>query len=167
MFQFLPFQEKHLTLFRRWLATAHVKPFWQEPESDQELKEKFLVALPKRSVMAFIIEKANRPIGFIQYYDATKVGGGWWENEKPGTFGVDVMIGEEGEIGKGQGQKVLEDFISFLQAKEPTATSVIIDPDPKNRRAVRAFEKAGFKKESEIETPNGAALLMRFELKTN
>ena len=37
---------------------------------------------------------------------------------------------------------------------------MITDPDPGNARAIRAYEKAGFRKERLVDTPNGPALLM-------
>jgi aminoglycoside 6'-N-acetyltransferase len=37
---------------------------------------------------------------------------------------------------------------------------VITDPNPVNARAVRAYEKAGFRRDREVDTPDGRALLM-------
>jgi aminoglycoside 6'-N-acetyltransferase len=37
---------------------------------------------------------------------------------------------------------------------------VLTDPSPDNKRAIKAYEKAGFCKERPVDTPNGAALLM-------
>jgi len=37
---------------------------------------------------------------------------------------------------------------------------MITDPDPANTRAVRAYEKAGFHRDREVDTPDGRALLM-------
>jgi len=37
---------------------------------------------------------------------------------------------------------------------------MITDPDPANARAVRAYEKAGFHRDREVDTPDGRALLM-------
>ena len=106
------------------------------------------------------------PVGFIQYYNAYQIGDGWWENEPIGTFGVDLMIGTLEHMGKGLGPKILEQFIELLQSREPTAKTIIIDPNPDNHRAIRSFEKAGFKPEGEISTPGGRALLMRRTLRT-
>ena len=37
---------------------------------------------------------------------------------------------------------------------------VLTDPDPTNIRAIRAYEKAGFRKDRVVDTPDGLALLM-------
>lgn len=161
MFKFIPFEEKYLPLFQKWLMQEHVKPFWQESESTDELKKKFFEKLPQRGVHSFIVQTEAQPIGYIQYYDASKVGGGWWVDEPVGTYGIDIMIGESEHIGKGKGSKIISEFISFLKSKEPNMTSIIIDPAPDNLRAIHVFEKAGFKTEGLIKTPDGQAVLMR------
>ena len=161
MIKFTIFQEKHVPLFRFWLHQDHVKRFWQESENEAELKEKMLVRLAERSVQSFIITKDSVEIGYIQYYDAKKVGERWWPNEQPGTFGIDVVIGSFSHVGLGLGPAVIKEFITFLKEKEPGITSIIIDPSPDNDRAIKAFAKAGFQPEGPIKTPGGDALLMR------
>jgi RimJ/RimL family protein N-acetyltransferase len=165
MIEFFEFEERHLVRFREWLNQEHIKPVWQETDDDSELKEKFLNQLPARGVYPYVFTLDRIPIGYIQYYEAKKVGGGWWENEKPGTFGVDLLIGDEKDVGKGLGPNVIRQFIELMKTRESKMTSVIIDPDPKNKSAIRAFEKAGFRIENEIATPGGAALLMRLTFK--
>jgi aminoglycoside 6'-N-acetyltransferase len=160
-YKFIPLEKSHLPLMRSWLTKDHVKPYWQEPEDPHKFEEKFLSALPQRGVHAFVIEAGADVIGYIQYYHAPDVGGGWWQNESQRTFGIDVMIGEERFAGKGLGSTLIKEFILFLCVREKNVESIIIDPDPSNKKAIRAFEKAGFQIEREIETPNGKAILMR------
>lgn len=155
----------HIALLISWLQRPHITPFWQETNNLAELEEKFLIKLPHQSVYAFIIEHNNKPIGYIQYYEATKVGEGWWPDEKPNNYGIDLMIGEEKYLNKGLGPQIIKEFIEFLKSRHTNVDSIIIDPEPTNTRAIRAFEKAGFQKEKLMQTPNGEALLMRMNLK--
>ncbi len=164
MIKFKAFQERHVPLFRFWLHQDHVKKFWQESENEAELKEKMMVRLSQMSVQSFIIDKDSVEIGYIQYYEAQKIGGKWWPDEKPGTFGIDIVIGSHSHVGLGLGPTVLKEFITFSKEKEPHANALIIDPSPDNERAIKAFEKAGFQKENHISTPGGPAVLMRMKI---
>ncbi|MES2963357.1 MAG: GNAT family N-acetyltransferase [Bdellovibrionota bacterium] len=157
--RFVLFNENHMDLLLAWLAKPHVRNNWQEEGDRARIWEKYRT-LPDRGVHPFVIEDPE-PIGYIQYYEASKVGGGWWPDEKPGAFGIDLLIGDESKTGQGLGPEIIEKFLEFVCEREKNVTSFIIDPDPKNERAVKAFEKAGFVREAEITTPGGAALLMR------
>jgi RimJ/RimL family protein N-acetyltransferase len=50
-------------------------------------------------------------------------------------------------------------FVAELFA-DPRVTRVQADPSPANGRAIRCYEKSGFRRVREIATPDGPALLM-------
>ena len=158
---FKPFQEEDILLLQKWLQEPHVKEFWQEPENEQELREKYVNKLKNRGVASFIIELDQEPIGYIQYYEACRIGGGWWPEAQPGTFGIDQFIGVPKKVGKGLGPKIIFTFIDMVCKKE-VVREIIADPDSKNIRAIKAYLKIGFTNEGLISTPNGDACLMRF-----
>jgi aminoglycoside 6'-N-acetyltransferase len=93
----------------------------------------------------FVIEHDGRPIGWIQWYR-------WSDypehsaqlNAEPNTAGIDLSIGEVSLIGIGLGSKAIREFILTLICAEPGLTAVVTDPEERNRRSCRAFEKAGF-----------------------
>ena len=47
-----------------------------------------------------------------------------------------------------------------LVFQDPKVTKVQADPDPRNARAIRCYEKAGFRAVGKVRTPDGFALLM-------
>lgn len=158
-FAFKPFQAQHILLLQNWLKQPHVAEFWQETDNEEELKQKFLHKLHERDVRPYIVELNGRPIGYIQDYEACKVGGGWWPDVEAGVFGIDQFIGEPELVNRGIGTAMIREFVVGLFTNK-AVRQIIIDPDPKNQRAIRAYEKVGFKKEKIIKTPGGAALLM-------
>jgi RimJ/RimL family protein N-acetyltransferase len=159
-FQFRPLNEDHIPMLRKWLKEPHVAEFWQEPEDETEFKQKYLGKLQERNVRPYIFYFQGKPIGYIQDYEAALVGGGWWPQAKPGTFGVDQFIGEPNFVNKGLGTKIIHQFVAKL-FESPNVIEIITDPDPKNGRAIRAYEKVGFKKVGPIVTPGGDAILMK------
>ena len=44
--------------------------------------------------------------------------------------------------------------------EDPAVTKIQIDPDPENARAIRCYEKVGFRRVGVVDTPDGPALLM-------
>jgi RimJ/RimL family protein N-acetyltransferase len=157
---FIPFSAEHMDLFLGWLKQPHVKEFWTESENELEVREKFLGKLRSRGVESFIIQIDDQCIGYIQAYEADKIGGGWWPNASAGTYGIDQFIGNPALIGKGIGIQVVRSFVQRLIA-DKGAKTIIADPDPKNARAIRLYQKLGFISKGIIDTPNGKAELMQ------
>jgi len=160
---FIPFEESHLPLLINWLKQEHVKKYWKESENEDEVRDKYLRKLRKRYINPQVILFEHRAIGYIQSYEACKIGGGWWKKIGPDVFGIDQLIGDPELIGKGIGPKVIAKFIDKLKSQE-SVKEFIVDPDPLNKRAIRSFEKVGFVKSEVIVTPSGKALLMRLTL---
>lgn len=160
--EFLPIQERHIPLMLQWMRQPHIAEFWQETEHEEQFRQKYLIELPKRGVSPFIIAINSIPIGYIQSYQANKVGGGWWPDAKEGTFGIDQFIGDPDWVGKGFGTKAINHFVQdiFMQSK---VSEIITDPEPKNKKAIHVYEKVGFKAVGEINTPGGKALLMKLK----
>ena len=86
--EFQPLHGEHLPLLIRWLKEPYVAEFWQETENEEEFRQKFLGKLPERGVSPFVIVLDGQAIGYIQSYDAQKVGCGWWPDAQAGTFGI-------------------------------------------------------------------------------
>ena len=75
-----------------------------------------------------------------------------------GTRGIDQFIGEPEMIDRGHGSALIRAFVDdLLQSGTPR---VLTDPSPGNTRAVKAYEKAGFRRDRRVSTPDGSALLM-------
>lgn len=158
--KFVAVEEEHISVLRKWLKEPHVAEFWQETDDEEKFREKFLNKLQDRGVSPFIIYIGRKPVGYIQSYEAKKVGGGWWPNAEPGTFGIDQFIGEPDFINRSWGTKIINQFVEDLFQSE-SVKEIITDPEPKNTRAIRCYEKVGFVRVGEIETPSGEATLMR------
>ena len=63
-----------------------------------------------------------------------------------------------GLVGAGHGSAIVRQFVE--QLFEEGAPRVIIDPDPANGRAIRAYEKAGFRAIDRRHSRYGDVVLM-------
>src|SRR5580704_16331366 len=151
---FRPMTVTDLPTIRRWLETPHVAQWWHGPS------EQFALVsgdLDHPDMAQFIVTADAREFAYLQCYDisAWDVGFG---PQPDGTRGLDQFIGEADMIGLGHGSAFVRVFANrMLTSGTPR---VVTDPDPVNARAVRAYEKAGFRRDRLVETPDGAALLM-------
>ena len=116
----------------------------------------------------FIFSVDGEPTGYIQYWfighhqNETWIRDHPWLAELPSdAIGVDLSIGEPDMLSLGIGSTVLRAFTERL-ASEGHHT-IIIDPDPANARAVRAYEKAGFRAVERLLGRTSDVLIMQYE----
>jgi len=158
---FKPLQKSHFPLLLHWLETSHVKAWWDQDVkwTPELIKERFgsyvhgfkRLKLKDRVIEkpmhAFIVCLDNKEIGYIQYYNAYDFPpeeGYEMENLPINLAAVDVFIGDPGSISRGIGPLLLDTFLKEHVFNEFDA--VFVDPDTVNTQAIRAYEKAGFKK---------------------
>ena len=92
----------------------------------------------------YIVEVDNKSIGFCQYFDCSKAPKGFeWDDEPPGTFAIDYLIGEENFLGKGFGTVIIQELIELiLEIEDPI--QIIADPVKENVKSIKLLEKNGF-----------------------
>lgn len=156
---FEPLKETHFSLLYRWLNVSHVKEYWDRCSSLQEVQGKFLDKIACDWQQAFIVSCMGTSFGYVQSYQAVKAGNGWWSDELDSTVGIDQFIGEAAWLGKGLGAAMGTAFSNWLLAQTNTE-KVITDPSPHNMRAIRCYQKAGFRQRGIVTTPDGPAFLM-------
>ena len=103
------------------------------------------------------LDPEGRSFAYLQCYRLTDWNIGFGE-QPDGTRGIDQFIGEPQMINCGHGSALTRNFAGGLLTSG--TPRVVTDPDPKNLRAVRAHEKAGFRKGRMVDTPDGRSLLM-------
>jgi aminoglycoside 6'-N-acetyltransferase len=153
-YEFAPMTTADLPLIRRRLETPHVAEWWHDPAEQFELVSG---DLGHPDMAQFIVATGAQPFAYLQCYNI----GAWHTGFGPqpkGTRGLDQFIGEADMLDCGHGSAFIRAFAEQLLANG--TPRVVIDPDPDNARAIRAYEKAGFSKDRLVDTPDGVALLM-------
>ncbi|MHB0886637.1 MAG: GNAT family N-acetyltransferase [Bacillota bacterium] len=140
-----------VTLMSGWLTDPRVLEFYEgrdRPFDERLVREKYAPRTEGGPVVPCIIEEATAgsPIGYIQFYpvgpaEAPEYGLG----EAAGVYGLDLFLGWPEEWGKGLGARTLRLMLAYLfQTRE--ARRVVVDPHVGNPRAIRAYEKVGFRR---------------------
>jgi aminoglycoside 6'-N-acetyltransferase len=154
-FTFRAVTRKDAALLKRWISSPHWQAWWGEPDSD--LAE-IMDNLDSDSFEPMIVELDDRPIAYVQTYDPHMEDNHPYQDQPFGTLGIDISIGEAGDLNKGHGSAILLALAEILF--EEGVPRLIIDPDPNNKAAVRCYEKAGFAAFDTRTSHYGPALMM-------
>jgi RimJ/RimL family protein N-acetyltransferase len=147
--EFKPFQYEHLPLWEKWVHLPHVKKVWfiEGYETIDYIHQKIK---GNGYDYPFVIFIDHCPIGYIvccdlyAYCTLCPNPKGIFTKEEPGTFCMDLFIAEVDYLNKGYGTQVVTAFIKYIFDHFP-AQMILIDPAVTNKRAIRCYEKAGFK----------------------
>ncbi len=153
-YAFRPMSADDLPVIRRWLETPHVSEWWNDPSEQFELVSGDLT---HPDMAQFIVAADGREFAYLQCYNLSAWNCGFG-SQPDGTRGLDQFIGEADMVGRGHGSAFVRAFADRLLAAG--TPRIVTDPDPANARAILAYEKAGFRRDRLVETPDGTALLM-------
>lgn len=147
-----------LPLLAAWLDQPHWREWWGDKAGAlAEIRE----AMDSVETEPLIVELNGRPIAYLQSYDPHLEDDHPYSDQPFGTLGVDISIGPADLLGLGHGPAVLAQFVESLFSEG--APRVVIDPDPANTRAIRAYEKAGFRPLGLRVSIYGPAILMAMD----
>ncbi|MEW9835374.1 GNAT family N-acetyltransferase [Mesorhizobium marinum] len=157
-YDFRAVTEDDLPLLAAWLAEPHLAEWWDDPETEiAAIRE----AMDSIETEPLIVELDGRPIAYLQSYDPHLEDDHPYQDQPFGTLGIDISIGPPDLVGKGHGSAIVRQYAELLL--EEGAPRVIIDPHPENLRAIRAYEKAGFRAFERRDTIYGPALMMALD----
>jgi ribosomal protein S18 acetylase RimI-like enzyme len=151
---FIPLTESHFPLLLEWLETPHVKSWWDQDvrwtlASIQEKYSDYVKGYKRdngisKPIEAYIICTEDKPIGYVQIYNAYD-----FPRSKP-LFGLpknlgafDIFIGNEKYLGQNIGSKAIKKFFSLYGHQY---AHIFVDPDSDNLAAIKCYEKAGFRR---------------------
>jgi aminoglycoside 6'-N-acetyltransferase len=167
---FLPVRPEHYPLLHTWLAQPHMQEWWGDP--DQELGYIRDMVEGRDTTRPFLIVLADKPVGYIQYWFIGHHQNEQWIKDHPwlmelpsDAIGVDLSLGSENALSQGIGSAALASFVAML--RDEGHNTIIIDPDPGNTRAVRAYTKAGFRPVPHLQGRTGDVLIMQHDPHAN
>lgn len=153
--KFRPLTSDDFPLLLAWLSREHVRQWWDDGE-DTIGKVARNYGEAEEGLERFILveegESGEKPLGYFQHY-----------RTPDGSVGIDQFIGEEDYLNRGVGTEAIRIFVEMIM-REHAPSSIILDPSPGNKRAIRCYEKVGFRHyETKEGVEGGLAYMMRLE----
>lgn len=137
-------RDDHLLV--KWLSDPTLLEFYEGRDNTFNLDKvnKTFYASEDDKVRC-MVEFENEQIGYIQFYqldDETKTEYGYLDEN---IYGTDQFIGEIKYWNKGIGTLLVTSMVQYLVGNKK-ASRVVMDPQTRNVRAIKCYEKCGFKK---------------------
>ncbi len=154
-FHFRPLTPADYPLLLEWLQRLHVKEWWDD--GDDTLDKVAAHYGDEDDTARFLLLETDatgavQPLGYFQYY-----------LEPEDTVGIDQFLADAGRLGQGLGTQAVQQFCALVIAQR-NPRRLILDPDPANGRAIRCYEKAGFRHYATVRTDEGEwAYMMQIE----
>ena len=155
--KFRKLQMEDLPLMHKWLNEPHVHEWYDKDKQNtsEEITNRYAPKIrEEKPTDCYIVLYENNPIAYIQTYKVND----WPEfgdyvGVDDNTASVDLFIGDSSYMGKGFGSLMLKKFLSEIIFANEKITTCIIGPEPKNTRAIKAYEKVGFKYVKIVQIP--------------
>ncbi|MGV3503233.1 MAG: GNAT family N-acetyltransferase [Adhaeribacter sp.] len=129
-----------LALLRHWDQQEHI--INSDPNDDWNWEEELGQNPGWRQQCIALLE--GRPIGFIQIMDPFEDPTHYWGPVPRNLRAIDIWIGEKQDLGKGYGTVMMNLALQRCFA-DPQVQAVLIDPLESNHKALRFYEKIGFR----------------------
>lgn len=138
-YSFPPLTRSDYARMRGWLDQPHVRAWWGDPDTEIALID---AEIDGDTADLRLVAYQGRPFAYVQDYPAHHDPMPQYAEFPPGTRAMDTFLGEPDMLGQGHAARYLNLRAADLRRRYP---AVVIDPDPSNERAVRAYRRAGFR----------------------
>jgi len=148
--------ELHSQMLREWLHRPHVAQWWGDPQPAMESSQRFP---PEKHA---VIAADGSPVGYLCWQtppqDELEAAG--LADLPEDLVDIDICIGETDFIDREVGPRSLGLLLARLRA-DPSVSFAGVGTSVSNKRAIRAFEKTGFRLFREFYNPEfGSCLYM-------
>lgn len=138
-----------LILLHDWLNQPHVHEFYDKDKENsiEEVQKRYAPKVKgEKPTDCYFVLYEGTPVGYIQKYfvNAWPELGSYLQYDNS-VVSVDLFIGDFKLFGKGFGSFMLSQFLNQVVFADPKVTRCMIGPEPSNKRAIRSYEKVGFK----------------------
>lgn len=135
-------EARDLPQIMAWLEEPEVLHWWDDAQPDLDAARAEFVAPdsdgPRHGYIIEDLAAKGRGLGYIQWWQRS------YDEEDAWWAGVDIFIGEPDARDRGVGTEAVRMLLAYL-FEERRLHRVTIDPEVANARAIRSYQKAGFR----------------------
>ncbi len=153
-----PDPERHTELLHGWMNDPEVARFWEMAWPREWIDRYLCQQLGSLHSVPYLGVLNGKPMSYWELYRAEQDRLAEHYPARRGDTGVHLLLGPAGYRGRGLGVALLRAVSDWQLSTD--AERVVAEPDVSNTRSVRAFERAGFRHEGEIDLPDKRAALM-------
>ncbi|KAF4407282.1 GNAT family N-acetyltransferase [Streptomyces lycii] len=147
-------------LVHTWMNDPEVARFWEMPHPADRIGRYLRDQHTSSHSAPYLGCLDGTPMSYWELYRADLDPLARHYTARPHDAGVHLLLGPARHRGRGLGAQLLRAVSDWQLAADPRAERVVAEPDVRNTRSVRAFRRAGFGIEQEIELPDKRAVLM-------
>ncbi|MFM9370280.1 GNAT family N-acetyltransferase [Streptomyces sp. Da 82-17] len=149
-----------LAAVHAWMNDPEVARFWEMPLPEQQIEAYLREQRASAHSTPYLGCIDGTPMSYWELYRADLDPLAAHYAAKPRDAGVHLLLGPSDFRGRGLGARLLRAVSDWQLAVQPYAERVVAEPDVRNVRSVRAFERAGFRKVRELDLPDKRAAFM-------
>jgi acetyl CoA:N6-hydroxylysine acetyl transferase len=152
--------DRDLALVHAWMNDPEVARFWKKPWPRDRIASYLRRQERSRHSTPYVGELDRVPMSYWELYRADLDPLAEHYAAREYDTGVHLLVGPAEYRGRGLAAGLLRVVCGWQLDSDPRATRVVAEPDVDNVRSIRAFERAGFRRGTDLELPNKRAALM-------
>jgi aminoglycoside 6'-N-acetyltransferase len=150
-FAFRRLERADFALLARWLASPHVRTWWNHEVEPEALERDFGDSVDGvEAGEDWIAELDGVPVGLVQYSRFRDYPDYLEEVAVvypvgDGAASIDYLVGDVERVGRGVGTAMIAEFVEFVWTHDRSATHLVVPVNSANERSWRALLRAGFR----------------------
>ncbi|GAB3667200.1 GNAT family N-acetyltransferase [Halopiger thermotolerans] len=141
--------ERDLGRLHAWLGSDHVKPYWELDLPLPAFRDRLAEKLADDHLTPYVGCLDHVPMSYWECYWAAEDDVANHYDADPADQGVHLLIGPEEYLGNGYALPLMRAVVA-MQFRHPETERVIAEPDVRNERVIRVFERCGFEPRTEF-----------------
>jgi acetyl CoA:N6-hydroxylysine acetyl transferase len=152
--------DRDLALLHAWMNGPEVARFWRMAWPLEQIADYLRQQDRSTHSTSYLGELDDVPMSYWELYRADLDPLAQHYVAREHDAGLHLLLGPAEYRGRGLAVNLLRAISAWQLDADPEAARVVAEPDVENTRAIRAFERAGFRRTADLDLPNKRAALM-------